>query len=66
MLAGIVSLNYDLLAERTIRPYPMQRPPTPGFFYGALPTPQVCVGRSSSPFGRDRRREPLRLEPRSP
>jgi hypothetical protein len=60
-LVGVVSLNYDLLAEKVLRPFPTRRPPRPGFFYGGLPRPQVCVTRSSSPFGRDRALEPLEL-----
>lgn len=58
-LAGVVSLNYDLLVEKVLWPSP--RPPLPGFHYGGLPKPQVCRGRGSSPFPRDRRREPLEL-----
>jgi hypothetical protein len=52
-LAGVVSLNYDLLVEKVLGPA--------GFRYGGLPRPQVCVGRASSPFPRDREREPLEL-----
>lgn len=61
-LVGVVSLNYDLLAEKVLRPYPTRRPPSPGFYYGALPQPQVCASRSSSPFARDRAIEPLELK----
>lgn len=60
-LTCVVSLNYDLLAEKVLRPRRMSRPPTPGFHYGGIPRPQVCVGRSSSPFPRDRALEPLEL-----
>jgi hypothetical protein len=60
-LAGVVSLNYDLLIEKVLRPYPMRRPPSPGFHYGGLPTPQVCVGRGSLPWRGARDREPLQL-----
>lgn len=49
-LVGVVSLNYDLLIEKVLRPYPMRRPPSPGFHYGGLPTPRVCVGRGSLPW----------------
>lgn len=58
-LVGVVSLNYDLLVEKVLWPSP--RPPLPGFHYGGLPMPQVCDGRGSSPFPRDREREPLQL-----
>lgn len=61
-LVGVVSLNYDLLAEKVLRPFPTRRPPRPGFFYGGLPRPQVCAARSSSPFARDRAIEPLELK----
>ncbi|HSH60533.1 MAG TPA: hypothetical protein VK988_13030 [Acidimicrobiales bacterium] len=36
-LAGVVTTNYDLLAERTLRHRPMVRPPAPGFTYAGLP-----------------------------
>jgi hypothetical protein len=36
-LVGVVTTNYDLLAERTLRHRPMLRPPTPGFHYVAIP-----------------------------
>jgi hypothetical protein len=58
-LAGVISLNYDLLVEKVLWPSPL--PPLPCFHYGGLPMPQVCTGRSSSPFPRDRAREPLEL-----
>lgn len=51
--SGVVSLNYDLLVEKVLGPA--------GFHYGGLPQPQVCTGRASSPFPRDRAREPLEL-----
>jgi hypothetical protein len=60
-VVGVVSLNYDLLVEKVLRPFPMRRPPRPGFFYGGLPRAQVCAARSSSPFSRDRAIEPLEL-----
>lgn len=65
-LIGVVSLNYDLLVEKVLRPGPMRRPRRPGFHYGGLPRPQVCIGRSSSPFPRDRAREPLALTGSAP
>lgn len=36
-LVGIVTTNYDLLAERTFRHRPMARPRRPGFYYAGLP-----------------------------
>lgn len=35
-LAGVVTTNFDLLAERTLRHQEMQRPPRPGFFYPGM------------------------------
>jgi hypothetical protein len=43
-LTGVVTTNYDLLAERALRHRPMLRPPSPGFHYGGLPQPQIAVG----------------------
>jgi hypothetical protein len=60
-LSGVVSLNYDLLVEKVLQPAPLPRSAMPGFHYGGLPHPQVCTGRASSPFPRDRAREPLEL-----
>lgn len=49
-LVGVVTTNYDTLAERTLRHRPMRRHPEPGFFYAGLPTPQRAKG--SSPWDR--------------
>lgn len=35
-LVGVVTTNYDLLAERTLRHRPMKRPARPGFFYAGI------------------------------
>ena len=40
-LVGVVTTNYDLLAERSLRHRPMARPRTPGFYYAGLPTNPV-------------------------
>lgn len=43
-LAGVVTTNYDTLAERVLRHRPMLRDPEPGFYYGGLPRPQRAHG----------------------
>jgi hypothetical protein len=43
-LAGVVTTNYDTLAERVLRHRPMRRDPEPGFHYGGLPRPQHVHG----------------------
>jgi hypothetical protein len=43
-LAGVVTTNYDLLAEQVLRHRPMRRTPEPGFYYGGLPRPQHAHG----------------------
>ena len=48
-LRGVVTTNYDILAERGLRHRPMQRPPRPGVHYGGFPRPQVLKGQAS-PF----------------
>lgn len=49
---AVVTTNYDLLAERTMRHRPMKRPPSPGFHYGGI---TGASAPSLSPFGRERR-----------
>jgi hypothetical protein len=44
VLAGVVTTNYDTLAERVLRHRPMVRDPEPGFYYGGLPRPQHAHG----------------------
>jgi hypothetical protein len=48
----VVTTNYDLLAERTIRHRPTKRPSSPGFHYGGITD---ASAPSRSPFGRERR-----------
>lgn len=49
-ITGILTLNYDLVVERTLRHRPMRRPVLPGFHYGGFPLPQLLLG-ASRPFG---------------
>ena len=46
---AVVTTNYDLLIERTLRHRPMRRPPSSGCFYGGLPRPQHLEG-AAQPF----------------
>jgi SIR2-like domain len=46
---SVVTTNYDILIERTLRHRPMHRPPSPGCFYGGLPRPQRLKG-AAQPF----------------
>jgi hypothetical protein len=48
---AILTTNYDILIEQTLRHRPMQRPPSPGCFYGGLPRPQQLKG-AAQPFSR--------------
>lgn len=48
---GVVTLNYDILAERGIRHRPMIRLRRPGIYYGGLPRPQVLKG-AALPFAK--------------
>jgi hypothetical protein len=41
VLAGVVTTNYDTLAERVLRHRPMVRDPEPGFYYRGLPRPRT-------------------------
>jgi len=43
-LSGVVTTNYDTLAERVLRHRPMRRDPEPGCFYGGLTRPQFAHG----------------------
>lgn len=47
----IITTNYDLLVERSLRHRPMRRPPSPGCYYGGLPRPQKLKG-AAQPFSR--------------
>lgn len=48
---SVLTTNYDILIERTLRHRKMQRPPSPGCFYGGLPRPQHLKG-AAQPFSR--------------
>ena len=48
-ISGVLTTNYDLLAERGLRHRPMQRPERPGFHYGGLSRPQILEG-TALPF----------------
>jgi hypothetical protein len=45
-LAGIITTNYDTLAERVLRHRPMARTPEPGFHYAGIARPQWAYGAS--------------------
>jgi hypothetical protein len=46
---SVLTTNYDILIERALRHRAMQRPPSPGCFYGGLPRPQQLKG-AAQPF----------------
>jgi hypothetical protein len=46
---AVLTTNYDLLIERTLRHRPMRRPFSPGCFYGGIPRPQMLKG-AAQPF----------------
>jgi hypothetical protein len=48
---GVVTTNYDITAEQTMRHRPMSRPRSPGFYYGGLTHPQVAHA-GARPFAR--------------
>ncbi len=48
---SVVTTNYDIVVERVLRHRLMQRPPSPGCFYGGLPRPQILTG-APQPFSR--------------
>ena len=48
---AVITTNYDLLIERTLRHKPMRRPSSPGCYYGGLPRPQTLKG-AAQPFSR--------------
>ena len=43
-LRGVLTTNYDLLAERGLRHRPMKSRRRPGFYYGGFPQPQQLKG----------------------
>jgi len=46
---GVVTTNYDLFVERSLRHRPMRRGFGPGCYYGGLPRPQLLIG-TTLPF----------------
>jgi hypothetical protein len=54
-LAGVITTNYDLLAERSLRHREMKRPPLPGFFYAGLPRSIIATGQAQPWTVHDRR-----------
>lgn len=46
---SVLTTNYDILIERTLRHRAMKRPSSPGCFYGGLPRPQQLKG-AAQPF----------------
>jgi hypothetical protein len=54
-LSGVITTNYDLLAERSLRHRPMKQPPLPGFHYAGLPKPQMALGQGQPWTVQDRR-----------
>lgn len=56
---AVVSFNYDLVVERSLRHRPMQRPPLPGFFYGGIPEPQRMHGSPVAPWNRHADSDPI-------
>jgi hypothetical protein len=54
-LSGVITMNYDLLVERSLRHRPMKRPPLPGFYYAGLPKPQIALGQRQPWTVRDQR-----------
>lgn len=59
-LRGVVTTNYDTLAERGLRHRPTKRPFRPGFYYGGFPRPQILQG-AASPFARPNRERYVEL-----
>ena len=54
-LSGVVTTNYDLLIERSLRHRQMKRPPLPGFHYAGLPKSVVALGQAEPWTVYDRR-----------
>jgi hypothetical protein len=48
---SVITTNYDILVERVVRHRQMQRPPSPGCFYGGIARPQKLTG-AAQPFSR--------------
>lgn len=49
-LNSVLSFNYDLIVERTLRHRTMKRPKLPGVYYGGVSTPQPLSGSSVAPW----------------
>ena len=60
-ISGVVTTNFDLLAERGLRHRPMQRPKRPGFHYGGLIRPQILQG-TALPFSVAKAERQIELE----
>ena len=59
-LSGVITTNYDLLVERSLRHKQMKRPPLPGCYYAGLPKPQIALGQRQPWTVQDQRdRTPL-------
>lgn len=56
---AVVSFNYDLVIERSLRDRPMVRPRLPGFYYGGLSQPQRLHGSPAAPWKRRADSDPL-------
>lgn len=55
-LCGVVTTNYDLLAEKVMRPQPVRGWPVPGFHYAGITRPQYAWGVSGPAGWADARR----------
>ena len=53
---SVITTNYDIVVERVLRHRRMQRPPSPGCFYGGVSRPQILTGAPQpfSQWGPDR------------
>lgn len=58
---SVVTTNYDILIERSLRHRQMKRGFGPGFFYGGIQHPQILKG-SPQPFSRENRQKEVKLE----
>lgn len=61
-ISGVLTTNYDLLAEGGLRHRRMRRPPRPGFNYAGLPFPQVLKG-TAQPFSIQNQLRTVSLDP---
>lgn len=58
---SVVTTNYDILVERSLRHRPMERVFGPGFVYGGVRHPQVLKG-NPHPFERENRQKEIELK----